>query len=73
MARQDERMSYLFLVNMTQVLEPVVLSLTAASSFPPSFPRHLRHIRRYKVFSTDIELPWKGPVAVAAAARSLQS
>ena len=31
MARQDERISCLFLVNMTQVLEPVVWSLT----FPP--------------------------------------
>ena len=31
LARQDERISCLFLVNMTQVLEPVVWSLT----FPP--------------------------------------
>ena len=31
MARQDERISCLFLVNTTQVLEPVVWSLT----FPP--------------------------------------
>ena len=31
MARQDECISCLFLVNMTQVLEPVVWSLT----FPP--------------------------------------
>ena len=39
MARQDERISCLFLVNMTQVLEPVVWSLTggspgAAEDFP---------------------------------------
>ena len=31
MARQDERISCLFLVNMTQVLEPVVWSLTFLS------------------------------------------
>ena len=31
LARQDERISCLFLVNMTQVLEPVIWSLT----FPP--------------------------------------
>ena len=30
LARQDERMSCLFLVNMTQVLEPVVWSLTGS-------------------------------------------
>ena len=30
MARQDERISYLFLVNVTQVLEPVVWSLTVS-------------------------------------------
>ena len=35
LARQDERMSCLFLVNMTQVLEPVVWSLTLSSSQPP--------------------------------------
>ena len=33
LARQDERMSCLFLVNMTQVLEPLVWSLTVCSSF----------------------------------------
>ena len=32
LARQDERMSCLFLVNMTQVLEPVVWSLTVINS-----------------------------------------
>ena len=33
LARQDERTSYLFLVNVTQVLEPVVWSLTSLSKF----------------------------------------
>ena len=32
LARQDERMSCLFLVNMTQVLEPVIWSLTKMSA-----------------------------------------
>ena len=36
LARQDERISCLFLVNMTQVLEPVVWSLT----FPPDLRSH---------------------------------
>ena len=31
LARQDERISYLFLVNVTQVLEPVVWSLTIST------------------------------------------
>ena len=35
MARQDERISCLFLVNMTQVLETVVWSLTAGR---PAYP-----------------------------------
>ena len=46
MARQDERMSCLFLVNMTQVLEPVVGSLT----FPPS----LDHIAESSPWSTTL-------------------
>ena len=33
MARQDERISCLFLVNMTQVLETVVWSLTVRSFY----------------------------------------
>ena len=51
MARQDERISCLFLVNMTQVLEPVVWSLTFLSVLRHSLILLSKHKQLYCIYA----------------------
>ena len=51
LARQDERISCLFLVNMTQVLEPVVWSLTFLSVLRHSLILLSKHKQLYCIYA----------------------
>ena len=51
MARQDECISCLFLVNMTQVLEPVVWSLTFLSVLRHSLILLSKHKQLYCIYA----------------------